>query len=76
MRSRSLSLSVFSGDPSTVPPANLPPGGLKELVENLERSLILDTMRRTSGNKTRAAELLSLSRLGLRKKMERYGLNQ
>ncbi len=71
-----LSLPVFSGDPSTVPPANLPPGGLKEIVENLERRLILDTMRRTSGNKTRAAALLSLSRLGLRKKMERYGLNE
>ena len=27
-----------------------------------------------AGNKTRAAALLSLSRLGLRKKIERYGI--
>jgi DNA-binding protein Fis len=44
-------------------------------VENLERRVLLDTMRRTDGNKTRAAALLHLSRLGLRKKLERYGLN-
>jgi len=69
-----LSLQVFSGDPSTIPPTNLPPGGLKELVENLERRLILDTMRRVNGNKTQAAKLLCLSRLGLRKKMERFGI--
>jgi two-component system response regulator HupR/HoxA len=36
--------------------------------------VILDTLRRTDGNKTRAAALLGLSRLGLRKKIERYGL--
>jgi transcriptional regulator with GAF, ATPase, and Fis domain len=70
-----LSLPIFSGDPEAVPPVNLPDGGLKELVENLERRVLLDTMRRTDGNKTRAAALLHLSRLGLRKKLERYGLN-
>ncbi|MHC4959682.1 MAG: sigma 54-interacting transcriptional regulator [Planctomycetota bacterium] len=69
-----LSLPVYSGDPSAVPPTSLPEGGLKELVENLERRIILDTMQRMSGNKTRAAALLGLSRLGLRKKIERYGL--
>jgi len=69
-----LSLPVFSGDPEAAPPAALPPGGLKELVENLERRVLLDTMRRTEGNKTRAASLLGLSRLGLRKKLDRYGL--
>jgi len=70
-----LSLPVYSGDPETAPPATLPEGGLKELVENLERRVILDTMRRVNGNKTRAATLLGLSRLGLRKKLERYGLS-
>jgi len=70
-----LSLQVYSGDPGAAPPATLPPGGLKELTENLEKRLILDTLRRLKGNKTRTAELLGLSRLGLRKKIERYGLD-
>jgi transcriptional regulator with GAF, ATPase, and Fis domain len=69
-----LSLPIYSGDPDAEPPTNLPEGGLKEVVENIERRIILDTMRRVNGNKTRAAALLGLSRLGLRKKMERYGL--
>jgi two-component system response regulator HupR/HoxA len=70
-----LSLPVFSGDPEAVPPTQLPPGGLKELVETLERRVIVDTMIRAAGNKTRAATMLSLSRLGLRKKIERYGID-
>ena len=70
-----LSLAVFSGDPEAVPPTQLPPGGLKELVEALEKRVIADTLQRVNGNKTRAAALLSLSRLGLRKKIERFGIS-
>ncbi len=70
-----LSLPVYSGDPEAAPPVHLPDGGIKELVENLEKRVLLDTMRRVDGNKTRGAALLGLSRLGLRKKLERYGLN-
>jgi len=70
-----LSLPVYSGDPEAVPPVDLPAGGLKALVENLERRVLLDTMRRLNGNKTRAAAVLGLSRLGLRKKLERYGMS-
>ena len=69
-----LSLAVYSGDPEALPPTQLPAGGLKELVESLERRVITDTLKRVSGNKTRAAALLGLSRLGLRKKIERYGI--
>jgi len=69
-----LSHAVFSGDPEAAPPTTLPKGGLKELVENLERRLLVDTLRRVSGNKTKAAAMLGLSRLGLRKKLDRYGL--
>ncbi len=69
-----LSHAVFSGDPAAAPPTTLPAGGLKELVENLERRLLVDTLRRMEGNKTRAAAMLGLSRLGLRKKLDRYGL--
>ena len=70
-----LSLPIYSGDPAAVPPATLPEGGLREVVSNLEKRLILDTMRRVNGNKTRAAAILGLSRLGLRKKIERFGLD-
>lgn len=71
-----LSHAVFAGDPGAAPPTTLPKGGLKELVENLERRLLVDTMQRVNGNKTRAATILGLSRLGLRKKLDRYGLGE
>ena len=48
---------------------------LKDVVENVEKRKILEAIERTKGNKSRAAEILGLSRLGLRKKMERYGLS-
>ena len=51
-------------------------GSLKDVVENIEKRKIVEALDRTKGNKSRAAELLGLSRLGLRKKMERYDINQ
>ncbi|MHC4923924.1 MAG: sigma-54 interaction domain-containing protein, partial [Planctomycetota bacterium] len=48
---------------------------LKEEVEGLERTLVVDALRATGGNKTHAAAALGLSRLGLRKKMARYGID-
>ncbi|MHC4939170.1 MAG: FHA domain-containing protein [Planctomycetota bacterium] len=71
-----LSLPVFSGDPESVPPAQLPEGGLKELVEGLEKRVIVEILRQSDGNKTRAAATLGLSRLGLRKKIDRYGIEE
>jgi len=54
------------------------PGGvklsLKEVVEEVEKKMILETLAQTKWNKTKAALILGLSRLGLRKKIERYGL--
>ncbi|MCA8914564.1 MAG: sigma 54-interacting transcriptional regulator [Planctomycetes bacterium] len=50
-------------------------GSLKDVVENVEKRKIVEAIERTKGNKSRAAEMLGLSRLGLRKKMERYGLS-
>jgi transcriptional regulator with PAS, ATPase and Fis domain len=50
-------------------------GNLKDVVEGIEKRKIIEAIERTKGNKSRAAELLGLSRLGLRKKMERYGIN-
>jgi len=70
-----LSPSVFSGDPHAAPPTKLPPGGLKELVEELEKRIIVGVLQQCGGNKTRASAILALSRLGLRKKIERYGID-
>ena len=47
---------------------------LKDLVERVERQRIEETLEKTGNNRSKAAELPGLSRLGLRKKMERYGI--
>ena len=45
-------------------------------VRNLEVSLIKRAMKRTLGNKTKAADLLQITRQGLLKKIKRYGLER
>ncbi|MEN8150663.1 MAG: helix-turn-helix domain-containing protein [Planctomycetota bacterium] len=45
-------------------------------MEEVERAMIVRELDRTDGNKTKAAEALGLSRLGLRNKIERYGLGE
>lgn len=57
------------------PKAPLPEEGLKGLVEDLERRVLRGTLQRHGWNKSRAAQELGLSRLGLRKKLERYGMD-
>ena len=47
---------------------------LKEMVETLEKSVLVEKLREHQGNKTRVAKELGLSRNGLMKKMQRYGL--
>ena len=56
--------------------ADGPAGGglLRQRVEQLERQLIEESLRRSSGNHTRAAAELGLSRFGLLKKLRRYGM--
>ena len=49
-------------------------GSLKSAVERLEAQMIRDSLARHSGNRTRAAEELGLSRLGLRQKMKRLDI--
>ncbi len=51
-------------------------GSLKERMESLEALIIKETLIRHRWNKTRAAEELGLSRVGLRSKLERYGLEK
>ncbi|NEX20164.1 sigma-54-dependent Fis family transcriptional regulator [Thiorhodococcus mannitoliphagus] len=49
-------------------------GTLKDRVEALEASVLRETLIRHRWNKTQAADELGLSRVGLRSKLERYGL--
>ena len=50
----------------------LPPMSLEEM----ERRLIRSVLESTDGNRTRAAEVLGISREGLRTKMQRLGLSE
>ena len=45
------------------------------MVEELEKQEIRRALGETQGNKSAAAKILGLSRLGLRKKMERFGIS-
>ncbi|MFH1312287.1 MAG: sigma 54-interacting transcriptional regulator [Candidatus Eisenbacteria bacterium] len=47
---------------------------MAEAVQQIERQMIKEAMRRFSGNKTRAAKSLGLSRRGLLNKIQRYHL--
>jgi len=48
---------------------------IPERVERLEKELIGKAMKRTAGNKSQAARLLSLTRQGLAQKLKRYRVN-
>jgi len=51
-------------------------GSLKERMETLEARVLRETLIRLRWNKTRAAAELGLSRVGLRSKLSRYGLEK
>jgi two-component system response regulator HupR/HoxA len=51
-------------------------GPLKERIEQLEARILRETLIRHKWNKSRAAKELGLSRVGLRAKLERYGLEK
>lgn len=51
-------------------------GTLKDRVEALEARIVKETLIRHRWNKSRAANELGLSRVGLRNKIERYGLEK
>jgi two-component system, NtrC family, response regulator HupR/HoxA len=51
-------------------------GSLKERMETLEARVLRETLIRHRWNKTRAATELGLSRVGLRSKLSRYGLDK
>jgi two-component system response regulator HupR/HoxA len=51
-------------------------GSLKDMVEVLEREAILGALQRHGGNISRIADELGLSRVGLRNKLQRYGIRK
>ncbi|MBC8209776.1 MAG: sigma-54-dependent Fis family transcriptional regulator [Gammaproteobacteria bacterium] len=51
-------------------------GPLKQRIESLEAIILKETLMRLRWNKTQTAQELGLSRVGLRNKMERYGLEK
>jgi len=51
-------------------------GSLKERIEQLEARILKETLTRHRWNKTRAAQELGLSRVGLRSKLARYQLDR
>jgi two-component system response regulator HupR/HoxA len=51
-------------------------GTLKDRIEAMEARILRETLTRLKWNKSRAAEELGLSRVGLRSKLDRYGVHQ
>lgn len=47
---------------------------LKDIVETIEKELIMECIKKTGGNKKETAKILGLSRAGLYKKLNRYNL--
>jgi two-component system, NtrC family, response regulator AtoC len=52
---------------------DLPAGGVN--LEQLERSLVIQALRRSGGNQTKAASLLGLNRDQIRYRIEKFGLS-
>jgi len=61
---------------SDTPLAGTGVGPLKERIEVLEKSVLKETLIRHRWNKSRAAQELGLSRVGLRAKLQRFGLEK
>ena len=51
-------------------------GKLKDALEELERDMIKEGLRRTGWNKSKLAKELGISRAGLIMKVEKYGLDK
>lgn len=64
-----------SGDKNKVQGARLH-GKLKDALEDLEREMIREGLRRTGWNKSKLAKELGISRAGLIMKVEKYGLDK
>jgi two-component system, NtrC family, response regulator HupR/HoxA len=69
-------LQAEPGDDGTDRAALVGDGSLKDRVEKFEMRILRETLTRQRWNKSRAAAELGLSRVGLRAKLERYGVLQ
>ena len=49
-------------------------GTLKEMVEQVEKWILLEALREHDNNKTATAKTLGITREGLHKKLKNYGL--
>lgn len=56
------------------PPMTLPSEGLR--LEDVEKDLVVQALKRSGGNQQKAAQLLGLSRDALRRRMEKFGLKE
>ena len=63
---------VLKSGIGTGDPFELPAGGVD--LEELERSLVVQALRRSGGNQTKAAALLGLNRDQIRYRIEKFGL--
>jgi DNA-binding NtrC family response regulator len=72
---RNLDSPAPAGRASKEPaPAPLPTPTLPEAIDSLERRMIEEALRKSAGNKQKAAQALGLSRQGLIKKLKRLGI--
>ena len=55
-------------------PMTLPPDGLR--LEDVEKDLVMQALKRSGGNQQKAAQSLGLSRDALRRRMEKFGLKE
>jgi two-component system response regulator AtoC len=67
---------VCTNEDTTQVPAPTLGFSLDEQVKSLEISLLINALEQSQGNRSQAAKTLGLSRQGLLKKIERYGLLQ
>ena len=70
-----LSESVRRGGTTSEGDTDGPVRNLDQLVEKVERHEIEKSLRRAEGNKTRASDLLGISRFTLQRKLEKYGID-
>lgn len=53
-----------------------PSGGRTGSLKDMEREMIIETLRKTSGNRTKAAEVLGVSVRTIRNKIKEYGISE
>ena len=64
----------FSAETPLLPSVLQQSGSLKDITESIERHLISEKLNQFKGNITHTARSLGLSRVGLQKKIQRYGI--